>query len=269
MIIWRFKGVFEKIDFGNYRYYFTDNRRVDIEIINRSKEVNLYMDGKDAGKDRVVYLNSDCDLIVKKNRFRNFRRSLASRLSLNFNRSSLKEEFENLIRLERFGVAPTPYYYARDRNFFYRNEKIAVEYFYGSETVLRKIERDGAQIEIFEKVFELFKVGLNCGFVHLDPHASNIVIVNDSYKFIDFEACYFGDVGSVKYYSYMLGFFYKEMKELLAGCAVYDAAVSEFVSINISKEDSEDFFSKYKYFKSKELSKKDKFALFRGDRLTL
>lgn len=212
---------------------------------------------------RGVYLDRINKTVVKFNEFSRVRDAVKSRLALNKNKYSLKEEFESLLQLPHVEFLPDVYAYAVCGGFFSKKEKLIINYFEDSITIDKLAESGAVRPEdIAFNVGCLFMEAWGMGFAHMDPHPKNILVVDGSYKLIDFECCKIDPDCKDFYFGFSFGYFYHFWFNKFISEEVYDQIVLSFVVEQNLFLDNNNFYSFYELFKNNKVSRRKRFRAF-------
>lgn len=213
---------------------------------------------------RAVYWLEREKAVLKYNRVRHWKSRL--RKTLGFlspkGKYCLLDEFINLARLSTSGLVPRVYGYGYRRVFgLLRDEYLIIEFLDNSMSVDDAL-RCGAFTpgQLLPEIFSLFRDMLNQGFVHMDPHPKNIMIVNGGgLRLIDFECCAFDVLDKSFCMAFCLGYFYHFWFCRFMSESDYDAAVLGFIG-----EDpvGDAFWPVYERFKHRKVSRSARYQCF-------
>ncbi len=240
------------------------------ECLNRTKayifENEIYPALDVVEEGRAVYLLSREGAVLKYNRIRHWK----SRLRKSFaflnakGKYCLLDEFNNLSKLSGSDLVPQVYGYGYRRALgLLKHEYLVLEYFDGSVSVDDALRSKGETPEIIlPRVFELFKNMLNQGFVHMDPHPKNIMIMPaGTLKLIDFECCAFDVVDRSFCLAFCLGYFYHFWFFQFMQEQQYDQFVFQFIDTSEVILEG-DFWLLYNHFKRHKVSRSLRYQCF-------
>ncbi|MGK9046197.1 protein kinase [Stutzerimonas chloritidismutans] len=240
------------------------------ECLNRTKayifENEIYPALDVVEEGRAVYLLSREGAVLKYNRIRHWK----SRLRKSFaflnakGKYCLLDEFNNLSKLSGSDLVPQVYGYGYRRALgLLKHEYLVLEYFDGSVSVDDALRSKGETPEIIlPRVFELFKNMLNQGFVHMDPHPKNIMIMPaGALKLIDFECCAFDVVDRSFCLAFCLGYFYHFWFFQFMQEQQYDQFVFQFIDTSEVILEG-DFWLLYNHFKRHKVSRSLRYQCF-------
>jgi len=260
-IKFRVKQKLHKKRIDDWLYFFADETVGNMPALKYDKEKLRLLDFDCEG--RSVYLDRINKTVVKFNKFSRVRAAVKSRLALNKNKYSLKEEFENLLQLPHVDFLPDVYAYAVCGGFFSKKEKLIINYFEDSITVDKLAESGSVRPEdIAFNVGDLFMEAWGMGFAHMDPHPKNMLVVDGSYKLIDFECCKIDPDCKDFYFGFSFGYFYHFWFNKFIAEDVYDQVVWSFVNEKALSLNEELFSSFYEYFKSEKVSRRERYKAF-------
>lgn len=199
-------------------------------------------------ENRAVYILQSRQSILKYNRLRRWKFRLAKGVGVGWGgKNCLVDEFRNLARLAGSELAPKAHGYGCRRVWGLLLEEYLLVELFDEASTLDAVLLSGRAADFLPRIFELFDRMLREGFVHLDPHPGNILVLpGGELKFIDFEGCSF-DVSDRSFcLGFCLGRFYNFWFGRYMTEADYDRAVYDFVG-----DVDEVFRAVYERFKSK------------------
>lgn len=203
--------------------------------------------------------------VLKFNRIKHWKVRLRKHLGLPGQRGHycLINELINLSRPEVAGLAPALQGFGWKSGGLLEDVYLIVEYLEGAETLDEVlIQSPGKAEQVLLDVLQLFKRMLAQGFVHMNPHPKNIMLMPDgSLKFIDFECCAFGVDDMSATLGFLLGYFYHYWFQRFLCLERYNHVCLSFMERNYPNHAGEKFWRIYCRFRDEKVSRKARYAM--------
>ncbi|WP_158296269.1 AarF/UbiB family protein [Stutzerimonas nosocomialis] len=203
--------------------------------------------------------------VLKFNRVKHWKVRLKKHLGLPGQRGHycLINEFINLGRPEVQGLAPTLHGLGWKSGGLLQDVYLIVEYLEGAQTLDEVLQRDPGKAEqVLVDVLQLFQRMLGQGFVHMDPHPKNIMLMPDgTLKFIDFECCAFGIEDKAATLGFLLGYFYHYWFQRFLSQEHYDRICLAFMEREYPDQLGGSFRLIYARFRDEKVSRKVRYAM--------
>lgn len=259
-----------KVVSGNTKYYSTLNSTSKLKSYLNESFDPIYIKGDSRGRE--VYQIPEIGVIVKKNRLHGFKRRALAYFSMQnkFGRFSLIDEYKNLMFLSEVSYVPKVYAYGYNSKGLIRDEVIVLELFSGAITLDSYLENNLNELDkvtgIISRVFILFSKAWKDKFAHMDPNPSNILIYNNSLRFIDLECCSLSLDDKEFYFGFSMGYLYHFWINKYIDECCYDKLVFKFFDLYVENLNIKLFLKYYNKFKSEKVSRKARYSAFSCDK---
>ncbi len=212
---------------------------------------------------RALYLINSKPAVLKCNRLQGWKRLVRRKLGIvPAGDYCLSNEFLNLSRLNGSGLVPKVYGFGYGRRSLARDEYLLIEFLSGMRTVDEiMVKTPGAGEWVASQVVDIFCRMLDSGFIHMDPHPSNIMLGEQqgNARFIDLECCAFDNSDPHFALAFSLGYFFHFWFSRFVDEQIYDEWVLGLVAKRKGFPIDERFLRIYQRFKTARVSRKERF----------